>query len=425
MPRPWRRAAIPVVVPTRGAIRRPAIVALCALLVAATVTAAGRERWVATWTTAQLLAQPQVAPSGRFAPPSFSNQTVRMAVRTSIGGRRIRVRLANAFGASPAEIGSAHVARRSAGPAIVAGSDHALSFGGKAGCTIQPGQVVLSDPIDLPVAPLTELAVSLYFPRDTGPATLHYNSLHTTYIGKAGDATGQAAFEAASTTDHYYYLAAIEVAVPDDAALVVALGDSITDGAGSTSEANASWPSRLAERLQRSRRHSRVAVGNAGISGNRLLRDGSGASGLARFDRDVLGQSGVRWLVLLEGINDIGMARSPADTPGRDDLVSAYRQIVERAHAAGIRVVGCTLAPFEGAFYYGEAKETVRSAVNEWIRTSGAFDGVADVDAALRDPVSPRRLRPVFDTGDHLHPNDAGYAAIADAVLRTLRRVGL
>lgn len=387
---------------------------------------AGEWRWVTTWATAQLLVRP-AAPAAPQAPPpaakkapgftGFRNQTVRMVLRTSIGGDRLRVRLANAFNSAPVVVGSAHVALRAEGSQIVPGSGRPLTFGGKPGCTLGPGMVLLSDPVNLKVGPLTYLTVSLYFPEETGPPTMHATGLHTTYISKEGDFAASESFPEESTTLSYYYLAGVEVAAPPDAGVIVALGDSITDGAASTPNTDRTWPALLAARLAANKATSRVAVANLGIGGNRVLRDGTGASAIARLDRDVLSQPGVRWLMFLEGINDIGAgARNPAQAVTAEELIAGHKQIIERARAMGIKVIGCTLTPFEGAGYYSEQGEAIRQALNQWIRTSGAYDAVVDFEAATRDPQNPRRFRPEYDPGDHLHPNDKGYQAMADAV---------
>jgi len=261
---------------------------------------------------AEQLVRPAVPPAAappKAAPPlgarGFNHQTVRMIARTSIGGRRLRVILSNAFGNDPLAVGAAHIALRAKASEIVAGSDRALSFNGKPGCTVGPGMVILSDPVDLNVAPLADLAVSLYFPGETGPPASHSTGLHTTYV-EDGDVTGQAAMADAATTQSYYWLEGIDVMAPAAAALIVAFGDSITDGARSTPETNHSWPALLAARLAAQKATANIAVGNMGIGGNRVLRDVTGASALARFDRDVLSQPGVKWVMVLEGINDIG-----------------------------------------------------------------------------------------------------------------------
>ena len=382
----------------------------------------GQEHWVATWTTAEQLARLPAPPPPTTAAPApvgargFNHQTVRMIARTSIGGRRLRVIVSNAFGSEPLAVGAAHIAIRAKESEIVAASDRALSFNGKPGCTVGPGMVILSDPVDLNVAPVTDLAVSLYFPGETGPPTSHGTGLHTTYV-KDGDVTGQAAMADAVTTQSYYWLAGIDVVAPAGASLIVAFGDSITDGARSTPDTNHSWPALLAARLAAQKATANIAVGNMGIGGNRVLRDVAGASALARFDRDVLSQPGVKWVMVLEGINDIGRgATTPAEMVTADDLIAGYKQIIERAHTHGIKAIGCTLTPFEGASYSRENGEAVREAVNTWIRTSGAYDAVVDFEAATRDPNNPKRFRADLDPGDHLHPNDAGYQAMADAV---------
>ena len=346
----------------------------------------------------------------------FNGQTVRMMVRTSIGGRRLRIKLENAFGNAPVTIGAAHIALRSKDSAIVEGSDRALAFDGRPGCTLQPGVVLLSDPVDLSISPLADLAVSLYFPGETGPPTNHSTALHTTYVS-SGDATGSASLADATTTQSYYWLAAIDVDAPASAGAIVTFGDSITDGARSTTETNHSWPALLAARLAAKKETADLGIANEGIGGNRVLHDGAGASALARLDRDVFSQSGVKWLMVLEGINDIGVGSTNPDEPvTAEQLIAGHRQIIEQAHAHGIRVIGCTLTPYEGAGYQRPVGEEIRQALNHWIRSGGAYDAVVDFEAAVRDPQNKNHIRAEFDPGDHLHPNDAGYQAMADAV---------
>jgi lysophospholipase L1-like esterase len=342
-----------------------------------------------------------------------------MIAHTSIGGRRVRIELSNVFGSTPLAIGAAHIAVRDKDSAIVAASDRALLFGGRPTCWIPPGATEISDAVNLDLPAASDLAVSIYVPEDATADTMHAVGLHTTYISKEGDTTAAPAIADATTTQSFYFLTNVDVAAPPDSAAIVTFGDSITDGAVSTPNTDRSWPSFLARRLAASG-GSNIAVLNQGISGNRLLRDGAGVNALARFDRDVLVQPGVKWLMILEGINDIGLGlRSGAaasDAVTSDDLIGALKQLVERAHAHGIRVIGCTLTPFEGAAYYSEAGEMARAAVNQWIRSPGAFDAVVDFDAATRDPEHPRQFRQGFNNGDHLHPNDAGYQAMADAI---------
>jgi lysophospholipase L1-like esterase len=376
---------------------------------------AAQDHWVATWTTAQMLARTGPAPAN--PPRGFNNQTIRMIARTSIPGKRVRVRLSNAFGSAPVNVGSAGIALRAKESTIAENTSRALTFGGKPDATLGPGVMLLSDPVDLDVPALADVAVSLYFPGETGAPTNHATGLHKTYISKEGDATAAASMPEATTTEQYYWLAGIDVLAPANAAVIVAFGDSITDGSRSTSETNRQWPALLAARLAAKKETAHIAVANMGIGGNRVLRDGAGVSALARLDRDVLTQPGVKWMMLLEGINDIGReARDPAEAVTAGELIAAYQQIAERAHSAGIKIIGCTLTPYEGAGYYLEKGEATRAAVNRFIRTSKLFDAVVDFDAATRDPQNPRRLRAEFDPGDHLHPNDAGYQAMADAV---------
>jgi lysophospholipase L1-like esterase len=350
---------------------------------------------------------------------NFHNQTVRMIAHTSIGGPRVRIELSNAFGGAPLVIGAAHIAMRDKESAIVPASDRTLQFGGRPTCWIPPGATVISDPVNLDVPAASDLAVSIYIPASATADTMHAVGLHTTYVTKEGDATAQPMIADATTTQSFYFLTNVDVLAPLDAAAVVTFGDSITDGAVSTPNTDRSWPSFLARRLA-ANGGANIAVLNQGISGNRLLRDGAGVNALARFDRDVLAQPGIKWLMILEGINDIGLGSRP-DTPvsdavGSDDLIAALKQLIERAHAHGIKVIGGTLTPYEGAAYYSEGGEAIRQQVNQWIRSAGAFDAIVDFDAATRDPEHPKQFRAGFNNGDNLHPNDAGYEAMANAI---------
>jgi lysophospholipase L1-like esterase len=391
------------------------------------------EHWVPTWAAApqQPFALPPPTPQPTVqtpaaAPPpafrqitSFKNQTIRMIVHTSLGGRRVRIQLSNAYGKEPLAVGAAHIALRDKDSAIVPASDRALMFDGEASCTIPPGALMLSDPVDLDVPKLGDLVVSVYVPNETNQLTMHSVGLHTTYIVE-GDATGHTSLPDATTSQSWYWLTQVEVLAPAGDGAIVAFGDSITDGATSTPDTDRSWPSFLAARLQANRRTSNLAVVNEGISGNRILHDLVGTNALARFDRDVLSQPSVRWVIILESINDIGFpfraGGSSADAVTADDLIAGLRQLIERAHEHGIKVMGCTLTPFEGAAYYSEIGETEREAVNQWIRTGGAFDAVTDFDAVTRDSANAKQIRPDFNIRDHLHPNDAGYKAMADAI---------
>ena len=339
-----------------------------------------------------------------------------MIVHTSIGGRRVRIQLSNAFGASPLTVGAAHVALHDKGSAITSASDRTLTFSGMAKVTIPPGAEIVSDAVDLDVPKAGDLVVSIYVPGEAKEPTSHLTGLHTTYISKAGDFTGAPAIADATTTESWYWLSGVEVLAPADAGLIVAFGDSITDGATSTPDTDSSWPSQLAQRLLANKATANLAIVNEGISGNRLLHDGMGISALARFDRDVLAQPGVKWLIVMLGINDIGfgsLAKSEAVTA--DDVIAAHKQLIDRAHLHGIRVMGATLTPYAGALYYSEGGEAMRQAVNQWIRTSKAYDAVIDFDMATRDPQNAKQIRGTYNISDHLHPNDAGYKAMADA----------
>ena len=337
-------------------------------------------------------------------------------MRTSLGGARVRVRLMNAFGASSVAIGAARIANSTGGATIDVATSRALTFSSRKTATLYAGQILFSDPVDLTVAPLTDIAVTIYLPGETGPPTQHLFGLRSTYISSTGDFTEAPDIkEPATTTQSYYWLAGLDVAASPAAGTIVAFGDSITDGDQSTPEKLASWPSALAARLQATRATSNLAVVNAGISGNRLLGDDGG--GLVRLQRDVLSEPGVRWITLLEGINDITSGvRQQHATSLADDLIAAYKQVVEQAHARGIRVAGCTLTPFGGSSAFTEEGERIRAAVNDWIRTGHAFDAVIDFDKAVRDSHDPLRFRPEADSPDLLHPGDAGYKLMADAV---------
>lgn len=401
---------------TRNSARRLSAIALWAAGLALLPIAFAQTgpHWVTTWAAAQQA--PRVAPTPAN---NFNNQTVRMIVHTSIGGNRVRVQLSNAYGATPLAIGAAHIALRSEDSAIVAGSDRALLFNGKPTVTIPPGAAMLSDSVDLDVPKLSDLAVSVYLPRETIPATIHATGLHTTYISKEGDFTAQPAIAEPATTQSWYWLSSVDVIAPADAAAIVAFGDSITDGTTSTPNADRSWPSFLAQRLLANPATADIAVVNEGIAGNRVLADGAGTNALARFDRDVLGVAGVKWVTIMEGINDIGNGTRQGTPPGAissDAVIAGLRQLIERAHTHGIKVIGCTLTPYQGAAYYSEAGDVMREAVNNFIRTSGAYDAIVDFDKVERDPANPKQLLPAYNIADHLHPNDAGYKAMADAI---------
>ncbi|UUX99186.1 SGNH/GDSL hydrolase family protein [Sphingomonas sp. J315] len=342
-----------------------------------------------------------------------------MIVRPTIGGSVLRVQFSNASGGEPVRIGRAAIAKSAGASAIVAGTSRALSFAGQADVTIQPGAVATSDPVSIDLAAFEQLAVSIHLPADTAVNTLHPLGLRTTYIVK-GDRTGDTALSGSDTNRSYLWLTGVVVEAAPEAGTIVAFGDSITDGYGTTPDTGRAWPDLLADRLQKDARTRHLSVVNMGISGNRVRRDGAGLSALARFDRDVLARPGVRWVILLEGINDINFAAIPgmpsSEAVTAEELIAAYAQFIDRAHLHGIKVMGATIAPTEGLWLYSEKTEALREAVNSWIRTSGRFDAVVDFDATLRDPARPTRLNPAYDPGDHVHPNDAGNAAMAAAV---------
>lgn len=393
------------------------------------------DHWVSAWSTAvhAPLPFPGLPPS-----PVFDNQTIRMVVRPTVGGDRVRIRFSNAFGSTALRIGAAHIALSSKASAIVADSDRALTFGGSPSVTIPPGAPLLSDPVDLKVPPLSEVAVSVYLPEKAPSSSVHFWAQHDTYISEAGDFTSKPEIPNAATKSSWYWLADLEVLAPDQTAATVTLGDSITDGVGAKQGDYSDWPDLLADRLAKTPGGTGVSVVNEGIGGNRILHDGAGVSALARFDHDVLAQPGVSNLIVLEGINDIGWPHMKARLPNgttlkeppfvhevvsAEDLIIGLRQIIDRAHQHGVRVFGATLTPYEGADYYSDDGETTRQAVNQWIRTSGAFDGVFDFDAAVRDPIRPAQFREGYHSGDHLHPSATGYKAMADAIDLSLLRI--
>lgn len=362
--------------------------------------------WVGTWS-----ASPQAA----SRPVELKGQTIREIAHVSIGGTRLRVRLSNAYGAGPLLVGAARVGLRSAGASIVAGSDRMLTFNGSESTTIPAGALAVSDPVNLRVPDRGDLAVSIYIPGNQLAATEHSLGLQTTYISPEGDFSGADSLPTATTTQSFYFLTGVEVDASTKSSAIVTLGDSITDGLHSTADANKRWPNRLAERLRSRKGGSKLAVLNAGISGNRVLHDKEGTNASARLDRDVLVQSGARYLIVLEGINDIGIPISAA----ADEIIAGHLQIIDRAHAMGLKVYGGTLTPFQAflpGIYYTSGGEAKRQAVNQWIRTCKAYDAVIDFDKAIRDPGNPATMRPAYDSGDNLHPNDAGYQAMADAI---------
>jgi lysophospholipase L1-like esterase len=399
------------------------------LFVLATAADAATQ-WVQTWGASPLPPTPAFGPFP--ATPSFNNQTLRETVRISAGGRRIRIRFTNEYGTQPLVIGAARVALADEKGNIQPGSDHPILFSGQPAVTIPAAAPFVSDPIDLPVKALSSLSISLYLPQDTGQCTCHQVGVQDAFVSDTGDFTDKA-FEPRQTLQVRAFIAGVEVETAPSTRAVVVLGDSISDGVGSTVDANHRWPDLLAERLD-AKGANAWGVVNMGISGNRILGDGAGQSALARFDRDVLSTPGVKVVIVFEGVNDIGIsygtpqgpladrfkALAPAHKVTSDDLIAGYRQLIARARSRGLRIVGATITPYGGAMYYAAEGETVRQAVNHWIRTGHEFDGVIDFDAAIRDPNDPTRIKEGFHAGDHLHGSDAGYVAMAAAIQLSL-----
>jgi len=345
----------------------------------------------------------------------MTNVTFRMIARVSAGGSSVRLRLSNERTDAPMPIGAVHVALAGPDGAPRLGTDRIVTFSCLISLIISRFAPLESEPIALTVPPLSKLVVSIHVPGEATWVTVHSLGVSTTQI-VPGDQTAATALSGGRTTTERYVLSGIDVSGGPATGTIVTLGDSITDGALSTNDQNRRWPDILAERLSRAGM-TRFAVANAGISGNRLLLTGAGPAALARFDRDVLSAPGVRYVVVLEGVNDIGSAKnSPAGAPRPEDLIAAYRQIVARAHAHGIKVYGATILPYKGAGYWSEKGEAVRQTVNRWTRTPGNFDGVIDLDRAVADKADPLTMAAAYDSGDHLHPKDAGYKAMAEAI---------
>ncbi|MER6473923.1 GDSL-type esterase/lipase family protein [Streptomyces collinus] len=372
-------------------------------LTAPAAPAVRQSAWTGTW---------EAAPSGTA--PALPGAAIRNVVHLSAGGSAVRVRLSNRLGTAPLRLGAVTVAlRRAAGPDAAPGTLRTATFHGARTVTVAPGRDLLTDPVPLPVRAGADLLVTVHTPDDDGPATFHRQAMQTSYVARAGAGRAQDESGAAytTTTGSWYYVTGVDVRGSATGS-VAAFGDSLTDGIGATTDADHRWPDRLAEHL----RARRLGVLNAGISGNRLLRDHIGPSGLSRLGADALDRAGVRVLVVFEGINDI----NTPELTGPTALTDAYRSLVARAHARGIPVVGVTLTPYRGHRLFNPAREALRQRVNSFIRTGGVFDAVADADAALRDPADPQRLLPGYDHGDHLHFNDAGLLAVADTVGRVL-----
>ena len=379
----------------------------CASLLSGSCRAWGGD-WTGTWGTSPQLTEPRNLPPS----PGLTGNTLRQVVQVSIGGEKLRVRFSNAFGTNAVTMNSVHIALSSGGSALETNSDVALTFNGNPSVTIPTGESVLSDTFDFHLAPLSRLAVTIYFGDTSGAVTGHPGSRTTSYL-QSGDAAMAASLPGAATMQHWYILNGIDVEAENSPGAVVTLGDSITDGRGSGTDKNDRWPDDLARRLLTGESTAGIAVLNEGIGGNCVVRGGLGPTALSRFDRDVLSQSGAHWLIILEGVNDIG--GSPDETVAMN-LISAYEKMIAKAHAHNIRVYGATILPFGGSFYDSPAHEAAWQMVNDWIRNSGQFDAVIDFAADLRDPQNPSHLLPAADSGDHLHPNEAGYKMMAGAI---------
>ena len=396
----------------------------------------GKDHWVATWSTANIdLENPDAAGvfSSASVPDSLENQTIREIVHTTIGGREIRIRLSNAFGAKAITFDSVYAGLEANGAALAAGTNHAVTFGGSKSVMMPEGSEALSDPIPLSVGAEENLVISLFTIGPARLATGHAAAFQTNFISTAGNFTADESTSAfTKTTGSWYFLGEIDVLAPQKLrGAVVAFGDSITDGSSTKPDTNARWTDVLARRILAGPAHNAMAVLNSGIGGNRVLTSSPcfGTNALARLDRDAFDHAGVRDIILFEGTNDIGQPDTPASSIRAkyvpcltrmqitaDDLIAGYKQIIEQAHAAGLKIFGATILPYKGYGGWTEQGESKRQAANHWIKESGAFDGVIDFDAALRDPANPAALTPSYDSGDHLHPNPAGHEAMANAI---------
>ncbi len=406
-----------------GRYRRVALTALTALAASLALsgpaTAAG-SGWVGTWGASPGQASSLVLPVTHLA-----DQTVRNIVYTSVGGSYVRIRLSNTFGGRAVVVGKASIGVELLGARIAASTMHMVTFGGRGSVSIPAGAEALSDPVAMRVRPLTNLAISLYVPRNTGPVTNHFDAQQLNYLARGNRASDAGAAAFGTTTQAWYLLDDVLVAGTTSPGTVVAFGDSITDGYQSQVNANFRWPNVLARRLVHAYGDHAPGVLDEGISGNRILHDSVcfGVNAQARLDRDVLTQPGVRAVILLEGINDIGFSQTPntgCTKPNAnvtaEQIIRGYQQIIARSHAHGVKIFGGTLTPFRPAAYWSPAAEVKREAVNRWIRTSGAFDGMIDFAKVIADPRHPQLFNPKYDSGDHLHPNDAGYQAMGQAI---------
>lgn len=372
------------------------------------------KNWVSTWLASPADQGPQAT--------RIENQTIREIVHTTVGGHLLRLRISNQFGQKHLWIGKVHVAARDHDAAIVPATDHAVTFSGQASISVPPGAIVLSDPVQFGPSSQSDLAVSIYFPKETPETTVHLAALQDSYLSGPGDFVASNMIQDATVIRTWPFLVGIDVAADAGTSIIATFGDSITDGTQSTPGTNRRWPDVLAQRIAAQTSNARLGVVNAGIAGNRLLFNGgaSGPAGLGRFDRDVLSQPGVQYVIVLIGINDIGAPGpyTPIDEKiTAEDLIVGYKQLIERAHERGIKIFGATLTPIIGSSAYGTPEnDKVREAANQWIRTSNEFDGVIDFDQALRDPSNPTQIKSLYGSADHLHPSDAGYQAMGESI---------
>jgi lysophospholipase L1-like esterase len=346
----------------------------------------------------------------------FTDQTIRQIIRTSIGGTKARIMVSNTFGTAPLKIGAASIALRDKEGAIQETSSRPIMFNGKAEATVPAGAVLYSDGVNIAVPALGDVVVDLYLPETTNtpsPVTMHTGAFQTNYASEKGNHVGKATLPGATRNQNYFFLSRLDVVNPEATGAIVAFGDSITDGTRSTPDTNNRWPNHLASRLTAA--GMKVGVLNSGIAGNRVLLDGTGPNGLSRFQLQALALSGVTHVVVLLATNDFGQGRQNP-TPTAEDLIAGHKQFIERAHAAGLKIYGATILPYYGAAYYTEVGEAKRQAINEWIRNGKAYDAVIDFDKATRDPNDPKKILVAYDSCDHLHPGDAGYKAMADAI---------
>ena len=369
------------------------------------------EKWVGTWTTAPQLVEPRNNPPE----PGLSNNTLRQVVCVSLGGDSLRVRFNNEFSKSPVTLKAVHIALSIDSSKIDTKTDLEIKFDGETEVTIEPGTAITSDPFRFKLEPRTNVAITIYFGETSPDVTGHPGSRTTSYI-LTGNEVSAVDFPDAVKTDHWYIINGIDVVAPELASAVVIIGNSITDGRGSGTNKQNRWTDVLAERLQKNNDTKLVAVLNQGIGGNCVLRDCLGPSALSRFKRDVIDATGIRWLIIFEGINDIGGSHGEWAGKVADKLIEAYKEMIDKAHTKNILVYGTTLMPFGTSFYDSPDHETAKQKVNEWIRTSGHFDAVIDLCVAMRDPENPLLLLPAGDTGDHLHPNETGHRMMGEAV---------